>query len=456
MLPSRSRLEGWNPDSLTFTGPAVMAGGESVERAVDTINNNLKIMPETKAWAGPAHDAAIGMFDRAHKTTTAFHDYTNAIGNALNEGASTIGAARKALLDKADEIDHGPLNVSEGWVVLIDPGSQTAEQITELMNQVATEQAAINALLVAIGDADTSTGDKLMAAAKPFGFAPPSSGGLPGMMVPGVMKPADDVPNPTDPIGLFQQATMRGEEMGTTVRETIERYNDDGNFEKTLIMQDGSKHVITEYHYDYAHGVPEMVTDEHWDANGSWISRTSSSTTPMGYKETIINWADGTQFVATQTPDGKETAAFTLPDGRHGVLPPNNPFFTGPVPAALGATLTGLDAHVGRGGGLPMLSMDAVEKVGKGAKFGGPALGVLTTIYDMGVAETPNDRCVAGFAGTFGVVGDWAGGAGGAAIGGAIPGAEEFTVPLFAVGGAAMVGDWMKSLGAKVGSGFCQ
>jgi len=166
VFPSRSRLEGWNPDSLTFTGPGVRAGGEAVEQAVDRINNNLKVMPETKAWAGPAHDAATAMFDRAHQTTTRFSDCTSAIANALNEGASVIGAARKALLDKADEIDSGPLNVSEGWVVLIDPGSQTQEQITQLMNQVTTAQAAINTLLVAVGDADASTADKVMAATK--------------------------------------------------------------------------------------------------------------------------------------------------------------------------------------------------------------------------------------------------------------------------------------------------
>ncbi len=56
-------------------------------------------------------------------------------------------------------------------MVLIDPGAQTAEQIAELMDQAATEQAAINGLLVAVGDADTSTADKVTAAAKPFGLA---------------------------------------------------------------------------------------------------------------------------------------------------------------------------------------------------------------------------------------------------------------------------------------------
>jgi hypothetical protein len=438
-------------------GPAVTTAGETVEQAVDRINNNLKIMPETKAWSGHARDAASEMFDRAHNTTAAFSDYTAVIGHAFNEGASIIGAARKALLDKANEVDRGPLNVSEGWVVLIDPGSQTAEEIDKLMNQVATEQAAINDLLVAVGDADTSTADMVMAAATQFGFVPPSPDSLGGMMVPGAQRPADDVPNPRDHIGLFQQATIRGEDMGMNVRETIERYNKDGNFEKTLMMQDGSKHVITEYEYDYARGVPDMVTDEHWDANGNWISKTSSSRAPTGYHQTIIDWADGTQFVGTETPDGVRTAAFTLPDGRHGVLPPDNPFFTGPFPTIAGGALTGLEAHIDRGGRLPMVSMDAAEKVGAGAKFGGPALGILTTIYDIGVAESPYDRCVAGLAGGFGVVGDWAGGAGGAVAGTiAPPSWQVYTVPAAAIGGSVLVGDWMNDLGAKVGAAFCE
>ncbi|MEW5809545.1 MAG: WXG100 family type VII secretion target [Actinomycetota bacterium] len=214
MLPSRSRLESWNPDALRFTGPAVRSAGESVEEAVDRVKANLAVMPETKAWQGPAHDAASEMFDRAHRSSAQFSDYTGAIAKALEAGADRIGAARKALLDKADEVDRGPLNVTEGWVVLIDPGSQSAEEISQLMSLVATEQAAVNELLLAVGDADTATADGVMAAAKPFGFTPPG-GGLPGLMVPGAQRPADDVPNPRDPLGLFQQNVVRGEEMGT-------------------------------------------------------------------------------------------------------------------------------------------------------------------------------------------------------------------------------------------------
>lgn len=400
------------------------------------------------------------MFDRAGKLTASFADYTGAVGKALGDGASLIGSTRKALLDKADEIDRGELHVSDAWIVLIKPAEMTAEKVAALMQQVMTEQSAINQLLGAVGAADDRTAAALTAAAQPFGFTPPTPAGLPGLMVPGAQRPADEVPNPADSVGLFQQGVMRGEDMGTTVRETTQGYDKDDHYVKTLVMQDGSKHVITEYKYDYDNGVPDMVTDEHWDAGGNWISKTSSVKTPLGYSETTINWADGTQFIATETPEGVKTAAFTLSDGRHGVLPPDNPFFTGAVPTITGNALTALDAHVGRGGRIPMVSMDAAEHIGAGAKFAGPALGILTTIYSMGVAETPYDRCIAGFAGGFGVAGDVAGGAVGTSLGGAaaslFPPAEAVIVPGMAVGGAYLGGEWMKTLGAKVGVAFCQ
>lgn len=457
MLPSRPRLERWTPDSLSTTGPAVTAGGKDVDDAIKKLAANIRSIP---SWSGQAHDAASEMFERAQRKSASVADYAAAIGKALSGGSSTIGSTRKALLDKADEIDRGELHVSDSWVVLIKPAEMSAQKVAALMAQVNTEQAAVNHLLLAVGQADDQTAAAITGAAQPFGFAAPSTAGLPGLMVPGSQRPSDEVPNPTDSMGLFQQGVIRGEDMGTTVRETTQGYDNDGHYVKTLVMQDGSKHVVTEYKYDYANGVPDMVTDEHWDASGKWISKTSSVKTPLGYSETTINWADGTQFIATETPDGVKTAAFTLPDGRHGVLPPDNPFFTGAVPTITGNALTALDAHVGRGGRIPMVSMDAAEHIGAGAKFAGPALGILTTIYSMGAAETPYDRCIAGFAGGFGVVGDLAGGAVGTSLGGAaasiFPPAEAVVVPTMAVGGAYLGGEWMKTLGAKVGVAFCQ
>jgi uncharacterized protein YukE len=454
LLPSRSRLEGWNPGSLSSAAAGISSSGEAVEQAVDRINNNIKLMPDTRAWSGQAHDAASQMFDRAHKQTMSFSDYAAAIGKALGEGAGWIGDTRTALLNKADEIDGGELHVSDQWVVLIKPAAMSAEKVAELMERVKVEQGIINGVLLAVGEADDGTAAKVTAAAQPFGFVPPSPDGLGGMMIPGVTKPADEVPNPRDHIGLFQQATIRGEDMGMNVRETKEEIVNDDEFRKTLTMQDGSKHVI----WEFGGPLVPKVTDTHYDADGNIISSTTSWTDPMnGVKHTDIEWPDGTVFNATETPDGHRTAAFTLPDGRQGLLPPDNPFFTGPVPTVVSGALTGLDAHIGRGGKLPMLSMDAVENVGKGAKFGGPALGVLTTIYSMGAAETPYDRCVAGFAGGFQVVGSYAGGALGAGAGTfAPPGAQFATVPLAAVGFSYAAGEWMKSLGTKVGAAFCQ
>jgi hypothetical protein len=103
-----------------------------------------------------------------------------------------------------------------------------------------------------------------------------------------------------------------------------------------------------------------------------------------------------------------------------------------------------------------MVSMDAADKIKAGAKFGRPAIGILTTIYDIGVAQTPYDRCVAGVAGGFGVVGDVVGGAEGAFAGSLVLGAEAVTVPTLAIGGAYVGGEWMKDIGAKVGAAFCQ
>lgn len=454
MLPSRSRLESWNTDSLSYTGPAVESAGNSVAQAVNRIKEQVKVMPETKAWDGPAHDAATGMFDRAHRSALAFSDYTTAIAKALNEGADVLGAARKALLDKSDEIDSGLLNVSEGWVVLIDPGAQTAEQIADLMEQAAAEQAVVNELLVAVGNADSRTADKVAAAGEPFGFVLPAPGGLSDVMVPGVQRPADDVPNPHDPVGLVQQATVRGEDMATTVRETSSRYDEDGHFEKTLVMQDGSKHVITEIPPNPRNRMfGTMVEETHYDANGEIISWTTTLSSPEGSDRTIMNWADGTQYVIEESRDGVRTGAFTLTDGRHGVLPPDSPLLVTTVPDRIGDVLTGLETHIGDGGKVPMLSMDAVEKVGTGAKYGGPALGVMSSMYDFLAAPDPADKCVSVFAGTFGLAGNAAGGFGGAAVGGAVP------IPGAAVAGAVIggvaAGEWMKGVGTKVGTILC-
>ncbi|OFJ55633.1 hypothetical protein BEL07_01170 [Mycolicibacterium grossiae] len=394
------------------------------------------------------------MFDRAHQAALAFGDDMAALASALHVGADRIGAARTALLDKADQIDRGPLSVSEGWVVLIKAGSQSAEQIAELMRLVAAEQTAVNGLLEAVERADSDTADEIIAAARRSGILPPPQGGLAGIMVPGGSRPADDVPDPRSPLGLMQQATVRGEDMATTVRETSSRLDEEGHFEKTLIMQDGSKHVITERAPDPHNRVFDTtVTEEHFDAKGALISWTDSISKSGGWKKTFMNWADGTQYVVDESPEGVRTGSFTLHDGHYGVLPPDSPLLVTTVPDRIGDVMTGLESHISDGGKIPMLSMDAVEKVGVGAKYAGPALGVMSSMYDFLAAPTPADKCVSVFAGSFGLVGNAAGGAGGAFVGGFVP--VPGAVPVLAVGGGYAAGEWMKSVGTKVGAVLC-
>jgi len=64
------------------------------------------------------------------------------------------GGARTALLNHADEVDRGELAVSDMWVVLIKPARVSAEKAASLQAQAKAEQAEINRLLVALGDAE--------------------------------------------------------------------------------------------------------------------------------------------------------------------------------------------------------------------------------------------------------------------------------------------------------------
>ncbi|WP_260755649.1 hypothetical protein [Mycobacterium sp. SMC-8] len=173
MLPSRSRLERWNPDTLTFAGRSITDTGTAIEDAVTAVGTNIATMPDTRAWSGDAHTAAASMFERAAKQTSAFSAYTTAVGQALTHGAGTIGAARTSLLDKADHLDmSGELHVSDQWVVLITGAQLSAEQTAALERRAQSEQAAVNRLLLAVGAADDETAAAVTDAAQPRGAQP--------------------------------------------------------------------------------------------------------------------------------------------------------------------------------------------------------------------------------------------------------------------------------------------
>ncbi|KUI05967.1 hypothetical protein AU188_02440 [Mycobacterium sp. IS-3022] len=448
MLPSRSRLQGWNPDSLRPAAAALCDAGLAVYTTARNLDDGCDRMPEARAWDGPAHKAATEMFRRATDTTSEFSHYTEGVAAALSKGAGTIGAARTTLLNHADEVDRGELSVNDMWVVLIKPARVSAEKAASLQAAAKAEQVEINRLLTSLGDADSGTAAQVQAAAKDFGFALPGPND-PRSLDPtsGFAQPADEVPNPMTLNGLIQQGIVRDSDMAQSVRESKEWVTEDGQVRKTLWMMDGSRHEIYEWN-DYA----PCVEDTYYDKNGNMVSSTFSQdkTNYDGTKFTSIEFADGTQLTMTRTPDGKCTGGVITPDGREGVLP--DEFFSHPSLTTVGGSLTGLEEQSKRG--IPMMSPQSVENLGKAAKYGGPTLGVATALYDTVTARTFEDACVAAISGGTGVAGGIATGtlAAGVATGLGVP---QFA-PFAAVGGD-MLGGWTFGyVGGIIGNIVCR
>ena len=454
MLPSRSRLERWNPDSLTFTGQAIKDAGAAVENAVRGINDNIKIMPETKAWSGDAHTAATSMFDRAEKQTKALTDYTTAVGDAFAGGASTIGGARTALLNKTDEIDTNcRLHVSEQWVVLITGAQMTTEESAALERRAQAEQVIVNGLLLAVGSADGGTAAKVTGAAQPHGFEAPNPADPGSLIVPGMQRPGDEVPNPSNPVGFLQQAMLRDTDMAETIRdETVETRYDPATGEElstttTLYMQDGSKHVKTVNAKPLFSDRGPGITETHFDKDGNIISETSSVTfnefaqgSMANAKVTTVVLADRTVITLIERPGGSKSGTITTPGGQPADVPLelfNHPGFT-----AVGAGFSGLEAQAGRG--IPMLTAEATEYARIGGKYGGPGIGIATALWDVAVADSGFQKCVAAAEGATSVA---AGTLGGIAAGPTGP-VGVAVASIAASGGGQALGNW-------IGNTFC-
>lgn len=387
------------------------------------------------------------MFRRATDQASPFKTAAEAFDTALQAGSGSISAARKALLNKADEIDEGELHVTDDWVVLIKPARMSTEKAAQLQKQAEAAQAEINQLLAAVGDADDATAAKVQAAAKAIGFQPPDRNSPFYGMKQGEIPPGDEVPNPRLPMGRVQQAMTREQDEATTVRDSHEYTDSDGQHHKTLMMMDGSRHEITEWGT-----FNPSVNDIYYDKNGKLISDTLSQNQYDGVKSTSIKFGDGTTVMMTCTPDGKCTGGVTTADGRHGVLPEE--FFTHPALTTVGGGLTALEKQAGSSRGIPMLTPESVKGVEKAAKFAGPALGVATAVYDTVTASTLRDACVATWSGAAGVAGGEGTGTLAAAIATGL-GAPE-AAPWAAMGGN-MLGGWTFGyVGGIVGNVVCR
>jgi hypothetical protein len=402
VLPTRSRLTGWNPDSLSTGAKAIDDLGESIFNDVRQLDDGINRLPQTKGWSGNAHDAASEMFDRAITRSSGLLNYAKATSKALSDGGARIGAARTELLREAAEIDRSELIVSDNWVVQIRPAAMTAEHAADLQEQAKAAQGEINELLVAVGNADDETTQALLLAralqGKDFDvhrIGPP--GPIPAV-------PGDEVPDPSTDAGRQLQEMAREQDMSTSVRETTETTDHDGNHFKTLYMVDGSKQVIKEEGGwpASAHVLPEGTLQvTQYDKNGNEVSVTETIHGEDGTETTNVWWTDGTSVVMTRTPDGKCSGAVTTADGRHGTLA--DAFFADPIPDVVGGSMTALEKQTERG--IPGLSARALENIGAGAKFGGPAFGVVASLYDVATAETKHDACVAAWKGGMGLAG---------------------------------------------------
>lgn len=380
MLPSRPTLRGWNPESLASSAVAIAAAAQTVADGVAGIDDACRRMPETRAWSGRSHTAASAMFGRAERQASEFSEYAKAVSAALRSGAESIGTARRALLAKADELDAGPLNVSDQWVVLVDPAYMSDEAMAELQALALQEQATVNTMLTAVGDADEATANAVVAAGDRFGFVelgPPTE--LGDLLLPTTQRPPDEVADPRTPVGVVAQEMIRAADQQQNVREVVESTNGYGEEVRTVIKQDGSKAVTTRMDPFEWPSKQNFYEIEEFDKNGDFVARTSSwhdLSNDCDY--TSITFADGSNWTMSMDPTGHRQAGFTTADGRHSAVPVE---LIDNISTGTTAAMSGREKHIARGGSLPMVTAETAENIGKTMKFGGPAVTVAATVF---------------------------------------------------------------------------
>jgi hypothetical protein len=442
---------------LTATAAGVTSASASVSNAVKGIDDACHRMPETRAWSGRSHDAAVAMFGRADRDAGQFFSFASDVASVVQRGSGKIGLARITLLNKADQVDAGPLNVTDQWVVLIDPVRMSAEKMAEVAQLADEEQAAINAMLAAVGEADDATANAVVAAGGRFGFVEQAPSTDPFASPTTPTRPGDQVPYPYDPAAMMAQQAIRDGDMSISIREVTETVNQHGEEVTTVIMQDGSKQVVTRNSFIDWPDRQNFYTIVQYDKRGRETSRTSSwHSLGNDCDYTSVTWPDGSNLTMSMDPMGYRNAGFTAAGGRHSAVPVD---LIDRMSLVAGSGLSGLEKYVQHGGSLPMVTAESVEKVGKAAKFAGPALTVVTTVFDMFMADSAHDRCAAAIAGAVGFGGGWGGAEFGAylgaSVGGIFPPAVPVTVAVSATAFALAGGFLSGEMGKVVGDVAC-
>ncbi|MDG4665530.1 hypothetical protein [Mycobacterium sp. 236(2023)] len=429
---------------MATAASSIRSSGAEFYQTVRELHDGIDRMDEAQTWRGAAHNAANGMFSRATDRASAFKDYTERVASNLQRGGSSIAHYRNQLQSKAAEIDAGPLNVSDQWVVFIDPAGMSAERAAELEAKAKAAQAELNPLLISLDEADSTTATSLLATQATEGISTKLPGSPP---IPLTRPPGDEVPSPGAEQGRQFQEIARAQDMASTVRDIEEHTDHNGDRITTYTMLDGSTHEVTEYvdqglpsQQVYPAGTTRVL---HTDKNGRWVSDTMSTPQEGGGMKTDISWADGTKMTISETADGVRTGSCITASGDEAILPDS--FFNDPIPTLAGGLYSGIETGAERG----MFGVSAAEldKVRIGAKFGGPALGVATMVYDLVSADTMRERCIAAWSGGTGFVGGLATSVAVAAVPGVGP---------FAAMGANVAGGFVFGyVGKLVGNIMC-
>ncbi len=464
MLPNRARLQGWNPGGLAAGSGPITSGGAAVESAVASIAGNCRTLPELHGWSGESHDAAMAAFDRSKRPAATIADAAAAIAESLVVGSHAIGTARNRLLDKAAAIETGRLHVTDSWIVLLQPVALTRAEAVELHALQASEQVEINRLLVAVDDADNATARDVSAAAQRCGFTPPQgSDWFTALVWVGSARPNHDVADPRSPLTVMAQKHTQAADAATTVAATLTETDGDGTEHTVITMQDGSRREIRAWKntvpkkgdmtlYFSGRSPTAGMSETTYDPDGDRVLTISSSTSLNGTSRTITQ-ANGSGVVAFVGTEGQKSGWTFRPDGSFvDDLPTDAPFFTHPELTVIGGGTSAVQNIAESSRGAASFGEAAASKVAAGAKYGGAALDIATTVYDMAVADDQYEACRAMYSGVAGTVGGTVSGALGGTAGALAGGAGA---PLGAALGT-IAGTWiLGKVGDEIGQMVC-
>lgn len=447
MIPSRARLTGWKFGPISAAADMVSTRGAAIEQAGHDIESSCEALPAVRAWDGPSHAAATSAFGRARGQTGDIGKLADRLVDSLTQGYWTLTSAKDKLLGKVAEIEGGGLFlIHDHWAITLRPMPMTRARAKELFAQRDSLQEQLNPLVTAMGQADDSVSESVQRAARVAGFEMRSSS-IP-QVTPWLLKPEDDVPDPSTLPGQLYQRSVSEADASVTVAETTTGVDSDGQEFTTLIMQDGSRVVRTEI--GQSRGV--IWTEDRYDPRGELVWSTSATDWLNGRTMVSTRYADRTLVSVLHGEDGRIISGEVLPKGQHDdARPLDSAFFSHPALTTVGGGLAGAEQISDNAlkKELPTLTKNEFQNLKAGTKFGGYGLGIGIALYDVATAGEPEEKCQAAISGLASAVGGTALGAAGGLV--PIP-----VVDVAAAGAGTVAGAWLFGfLGSELGRAVC-